>query len=431
MGFKEIEVGLPCANQSEYDFIRHLVQTPNLIPDDVNIQVITPCREDAIKRAVESVHGAQQAIIFTYLPSSDNYRETILGISEDEWVARASRVSRYARSITNDNPFDKGTRWTFNFGFEDYANARLEAVVRCAEAVKSAWGPTEDDKMIFGIASSVESSMSNIFADQVERFCQSVSDRASWRLTVHTHNDRGGAVASAELSSLAGADRVEGCLFGNGERAGNMDLVVFGLNRFSEGLDCGIDFSRMDAARDIYEDIAGIPIHPRTPYSGTHYLKAFSGMHQDAIIKGLERRAAAERLRTPNAFWPQWRIPYLPIDPTDIGYDLEQAIEINSQSGKAGVKWVLEARLGHSVLPIDAINTARRAKEQSAQLTRGLEIDEVCQVYTAVLSDRAKREHFVQQIHAILKRVSQISLPWGEEDEGMCTKMTGSLDSVN
>lgn len=272
MGFKEIEVGHPSANQGEFDFIRHLVDTPGLIPKDVLIQVIAPCREEAVKRAVQSVQGAAQAIIFTYLPSSDNYRTTVLGISEEEWVDCAARVAKFAREITtatststsrrrksggddegSDRSSSSTTKWTWNFGFEDFANARLEAVVRCAEAVKASWGPSVDARMIFSLASSVESSMPNVFADQVERFCQSVSDRSCWLVSVHTHNDRGGAISTAELASLAGADRVEGCLFGNGERAGNMDLITYALNRVSEGIDwagfeqtprCSSDISR-------------------------------------------------------------------------------------------------------------------------------------------------------------------------------------------
>ncbi|RYO44979.1 hypothetical protein AA0116_g13498 [Alternaria tenuissima] len=212
IGFKEIEVAYPCANQAEFDFVRHLIETPGLIPEDVLIQVITPCQEEAIKRAVESVRGAKQAILFTHLPSSDNYRDTVLKISEDDWVERARWGAAYARSITKDaeDPVIRSTRWTFNFGFEDFANARIGAIIRCTEACR-------------GLDP-------NVFADQIECLSSNISNRDTVRLTVHTHNDRGGAVASAELASLAGADRIEGCLFGNGERAGNMDLVVYALN---------------------------------------------------------------------------------------------------------------------------------------------------------------------------------------------------------
>lgn len=430
MGFKEIEVGHPSANQGEFDFIRHLVDTPGLIPEDVLIQVIAPCREEAVKRAVQSVQGAAQAIIFTYLPSSDNYRTTVLGISEEEWVDCAARVAKFAREITtatsttrrrksggNDEGSDSSsstTKWTWNFGFEDFANARLEAVVRCAEAVKASWGPSVDAQMIFSLASSVESSMPNVFADQVERFCQSVSDRSCWLVSVHTHNDRGGAISTAELASLAGADRVEGCLFGNGERAGNMDLITYALNRVSEGIDCGLDLSKLRDARQIYQDIVGIPIHPRTPYSGAYYLRAFSGGHQDAIVKGLERRALAEAdvtTQSSSTCWPQWSVPYLPIDPVDIGFGQEDIIEINSQSGKSGVKWVLQSRLGHEISREDAEETVRVVKMRSAGIDQATDADELCEIYQQVISKHSTCKMFWDRLSEIFQSVLSVSRP--------------------
>lgn len=432
MGFKEIEVGHPSANQGEFDFIRHLVDTPGLIPKDVLIQVIAPCREEAVKRAVQSVQGAAQAIIFTYLPSSDNYRTTVLGISEEDWVDCAARVAKFAREITtatststtrrrqsggDDEGSDSSsstTKWTWNFGFEDFANARLEAVVRCAEAVKASWGPSVDAQMIFSLASSVESSMPNVFADQVERFCQSVSDRSCWLVSVHTHNDRGGAISTAELASLAGADRVEGCLFGNGERAGNMDLITYALNRVSEGIDCGLDLSKLRDARQIYQDIVGIPIHPRTPYSGAYYLRAFSGGHQDAIVKGLERRALAEAdvtTQSSSTCWPQWSVPYLPIDPVDIGFGQEDIIEINSQSGKSGVKWVLQSRLGHEISREDAEETVRVVKMRSAGIDRATDVDELCEIYQQVISKHSTCRMFWDRLCEIFQSVLSVSRP--------------------
>lgn len=435
MGFKQIEVGHPSANQGEFDFIRHLVDTPGLIPKDVLIQVIAPCREEAVKRAVQSVQGAAQAIIFTYLPSSDNYRTTVLGISEEEWVDCAARVAKFAREITSATSTsttrrrrrksggdDEGgsssssstTKWTWNFGFEDFANARLEAVVRCAEAVKASWGPSVDAQMIFSLASSVESSMPNVFADQVERFCQSVSDRSCWLVSVHTHNDRGGAISTAELASLAGADRVEGCLFGNGERAGNMDLITYALNRVSEGIDCGLDLSKLRDARQIYQDIVGIPIHPRTPYSGAYYLRAFSGGHQDAIVKGLERRALAEAdvtTQSSSTCWPQWSVPYLPIDPVDIGFGQEDIIEINSQSGKSGVKWVLQSRLGHEISREDAEETVRVVKMRSARIDQATDADELCEIYQQVISKHSTCKTFWDRLCEIFQSVLSVSRP--------------------
>lgn len=425
MGFKEIEVGHPCANQGEFDFIRHLVDTPGLIPEDVLIQVIAPCSEEAVQRAVQSVQGVARAVLFTYLPSSDNYRTTVLGISEDEWVNRAARVAKFAREITTTTSTTTTTKWTWNFGFEDFANARLEAVVRCAEAVKASWSPSVDAQMIFALASSVESSMPNVFADQVERFCQSVSDRSCWLVSVHTHNDRGGAISTAELASLAGADRVEGCLFGNGERAGNMDLITYALNRVSEGIDCGLDLSTLRHARQVYQDIVGIPIHPRTPYSGAYYLRAFSGGHQDAIVKGLERRALAEAEAEAEAgdttqsstCWPQWSVPYLPIDPVDIGFGQEDIIEINSQSGKAGVKWVLQSRLGHEISREDAEETVRVVKMRSAgMMDQATDADELCEIYQHVVSKHRSCNMFGNRLSDIFQNVRRVSLSRPELD---------------
>ncbi|RYN63886.1 2-isopropylmalate synthase [Alternaria tenuissima] len=383
IGFKEIEVAYPCANQAEFDFVRHLIETPGLIPEDVLIQVITPCQEEAIKRAVESVRGAKQAILFTYLPSSDNYRDTVLKISEDDWVERARWGAAYARSITKDaeDPVIRSTRWTFNFGFEDFANARIGAIIRCTEAVRAEWNPSQNEKMIIGVASSVEASTPNVFADQIECLSSNISNRDTVRLTVHTHNDRGGAVASAELASLAGADRIEGCLFGNGERAGNMDLVVYALNLLTQGIEPGIDLSRLDEIRKVYEDITELPVHPRTPYSGAYYLKAFSGAHQDAISKGLRLRTSATQEGKPCAVWPAWRVPYLPLDPADIGRSLEDVVGINSQSGKGGVAWVINLGLGLDLPPGLARTFSKAVKERSIQFGREMSSDEVCMVF--------------------------------------------------
>jgi 2-isopropylmalate synthase len=384
IGFKEIEVAYPCANQAEFDFVQHLVQTPGLIPDDVIIQVITPCRDETIKRAVESLRGAKQAIILTYLPSSDNFRDTVLNISEDEWVEHARRGVAYARSITkdSDDPAIRSTRWVFNFAFEDFANARMEAIIRCTEAIRAEWDPSEDQKLIICLPSSMEATTPNVFADQVEYISKNISKRETIRLTVHTHNDRGGAVSTAELASLAGADRIEGCLFGNGERAGNMDLVIFALNLLTQGINPGIDLSRLDEIRKVCEDITKIPVHPRTPYSGAYYLKAFSGTHQDAISKGIQLRTSAARKGGPSTVWPAWRIPYLPLDPSDIGRSFKDVVGINSQSGKSGVAGVIKSGLGIDLPPTLALAFSKSVKHRSMQLGRLLSSEEVCKAFS-------------------------------------------------
>ncbi|KXT09538.1 hypothetical protein AC579_9093 [Pseudocercospora musae] len=387
IGFKEIEVGFPCANQAEFNFVRYIIETPGIIPDDVLIQVITPCRRDAISRAVESLHGARQAILLTYLPSSDNYRDTILQISEEEWIERARQITKFTRSVTKDSPADniaRRTRWEFGFGFEDFPNARMDAVARCAESVISAWGATEDDRAIVCIASSVESASANVFADQVEYLTRRLSGGCkNFRLSVHTHNDRGGAVSSAELACLGGADRVEGCLFGNGERAGNLDLVTFALNMLTQGLDPGVDFSDLDSIRAVYENLTKLPVSPRAPYAGTYYLRAFSGAHQDAIWKGIQRRnkVIQEQGQPWSARTVPWDIPYLPIDPADIGRSLNDVVGINSQSGKRGVAWVIRSTLGKEVPEEIVAELSDAVKERSIELARGLSVDEVCEIF--------------------------------------------------
>ncbi|EKG16116.1 Pyruvate carboxyltransferase [Macrophomina phaseolina MS6] len=379
IGFKEIEVAFPCASRTDYEFVRYLIETPGLVPDDVALQVITPCREDAIQTAVDSLRGAKRAIMMTYMASSDNLRETVLQLSEDEWIERARRCTAFARSLLKDDPSVHATNWTFNFGFEDFANARPEAVLRCADAVLDEWDPTPAWPMILGVAASVEVTTPNVFADQIEYFLRNVPRRNDFRLTVHTHNDRGGAVATAELACLAGADRVEGCLFGNGERAGNMDLVVFALNLLTSGIDPGLDFSSLDTIRKVYEEMTKLPVHPRTPYSGDYYFRAFSGAHQDAISKGLKSRARGSHGDRPGlARWPAWRVPYLPLDPADVGRSLDCVVGINSQSGKGGIAWILQHSLGLEI-PADLARVfSKTVKEMSDRAGRGIPADELC-----------------------------------------------------
>ncbi|XPS81840.1 2-isopropylmalate synthase [Ascochyta lentis] len=377
IGFKEIEVAFPCSCKTDYDFVRHLVETKGLVPDDVTLQVITPCREDAIETAIESLRGAKKGIVMTYMASSDNLREVMLRLSEDEWVARAKRVTSYARFLIAQDT--SGTQWTYNFGFEDFANARPEAVLRCADVVINEWDPSIERPMILGVAASVEVSTPNVFADQIEFFLRNVSRRSDFRLTVHTHNDRGGAVATAELACLAGADRVEGCLFGNGERAGNMDTVVFGLNLLTSGVDPGLDFSNLNAIRKVYEDISKLPVHPRTPYSGDFYFRAFSGAHQDAITKGLKIRnagSAGDVAGLPT--WPAWRVPYLPCDPADVGRSLDCVVGINSQSGKGGVAWMLANGIGLDIPADLAHSFSKIVKAKSDRANRSIGMKELC-----------------------------------------------------
>lgn len=375
IGFKEIEVSFPCASETEFNFTRELVDTPGAVPPDVSLEVMTPCRKETLKRAVESLKGAKKAILFTYLATSDNYRETILQqLSQSEWLAHVTDCIEYARSITKDDPNAQATRWTLGFGFEDFANARPEAALRLAETIQAAWKPTREQPIILGLASSVEATTVNVFADQVEYFSRNLPERDTVCISIHTHNDRGGAVAAAELACLAGGDRIEGCLFGNGERAGNLDLVTAAMNYFTQGIETGLDLSNLPAIRRVYEKITQLPVHPRTPYSGDYYFRAFSGAHQDAIRKGLNKRAI-------NFANNVWQVPYLPLDPADLGISFDNVIGVNSQSGKGGVAWLVQQGLGLSLPNELAAIFSGIVKEKSAAWERGLAAEEICALF--------------------------------------------------
>ncbi|KAL0941580.1 2-isopropylmalate synthase [Colletotrichum truncatum] len=383
MGFKEIELAYTGASQADHDFVRYVIETPSLVPDDVCVQVCAPCRKDALLQAVKSLHGAKKANVFTYIGCSDYLREVVLRMTEDEWVERARSCAAYVRSLVKDGgPYAEGTEWTFSFGFEDFSNARVEPVVRCAEAVKSAWKPTVDDKMVLGVAASVEISPPNIFADRVEYLLKQLTNRETFRFGVHPHNDRGCAVAAAELACLAGADRVDGCLFGHGERGGNVDMIIVAANAMTMGLDPGLDMNRLDEVAKTFADITGIPVHPRTPYSGDFYFRAFSGLHQDAILKGLRARknAAANEV---------WRVPYLPLDPSDLNRDMQDCVVgITSQSGKSGIAWILGQYFGLNQIPVEVLRSfqsvVQKLTERAEEERHSISNYDICQAFCKV-----------------------------------------------
>src|SRR5271170_5574913 len=288
LGYKEIEVSFPSASQTDYDFTRSLVEANDgTVPDDVWLQVLSPCREDFIRRTVESLRGAKKAILHLYLATSECFRRIVFGMTEDESVALAVKCTEFARAITKDDPEQRGTQWLYEFSPETFSDTSPEFVVRICEAVKEAWGPTEQEQMIFNLPATVEMATPNIFADQIEYFCTHMTERKKFCVSVHPHNDRGCAIAAAELAQMAGAQRVEGTLFGNGERTGNVDLVTLALNLYTQGVDPCLDFSNIDAIARCAEACTRLPIHPRHPYVGDLVFTAFAGSHQDAISKGL------------------------------------------------------------------------------------------------------------------------------------------------
>ncbi|KAI0451094.1 hypothetical protein F5B21DRAFT_391015 [Xylaria acuta] len=340
LGYKEIEVSFPSASQTDFDFTRRLIETPGTVPDDVALQVLSPCREDLIRTTVKSVRGAKNAIIHIYLATSECFRRIVFNYSEDESLELAVRCTKLVRSLTKDDP-SQTTNWQFEFSPETFSDTSPEFAVRICEAVKEAWGPnSENDKIIFNLPATVEMSTPNVFADTVEYFCTHITNREAVCVSLHCHNDRSCAVAATELGLMGGADRVEGTLCGNGERCGNVDLITLALNLYTQGISPGIDFSNISNVVDVVESCTKIPTHQRAPYTGSLVVCAFSGSHQDAIKKGFQNREHQGLLAE-----DPWELPYLPLDPMDIGRTYEAVIRINSQSGKGGAAWVILRKL--------------------------------------------------------------------------------------
>ena len=328
LGFKEIEVGFPAASQTDFDFVRFLVNQ-RLIPDQVAIQVLTQAREPLIRRSFEALHGVKKAIMHLYNSTSPIQREVVFGMDKAGIVEIAVNGARLIRDIAAEHP---DTDWTFEYSPESFSATELDFALEVCEAVVAVWQPTPERKAILNLPATVEMATPNVHADQIEWFCRHLSRRDAVLISVHPHNDRGAAVAAAELALLAGADRVEGTLFGNGERTGNVDIVALALNLFTQGIDPGLDFSDINAVVRCAEYCNQLPVHPRHPYAGELVFTAFSGSHQDAIRKGLAANASSAI----------WDVPYLPIDPADVGRTYEAVIRVNSQSGKGGIAYLLE-----------------------------------------------------------------------------------------
>lgn len=334
-GFKEIEVGFPAASNTEYEFMRRLIEDGR-IPDDVTIQVLVQAREDLIERTVESLVGAKRAIIHLYNSTSPAQRRVVFGLEKEDIIAIAKRGTQWVKDRL---PRLAGTDVVFQYSPESFSATEVEFALEICEAVSDVWQPTPERKMILNLPDTVEVAMPNVYADQIEWFCRHMTRRDSTIISLHTHNDRGTGVAATELGLLAGADRVEGTLFGNGERTGNLDVVIVAMNLYMHGIDPKLDFSRMNDVREVYERCTGMAVPPRQPYAGELVFTAFSGSHQDAIKKGL----AAWKQAGPDAAWD---IPYLTIDPSDIGREYREVIRVNSQSGKGGVAYLLESEFG-------------------------------------------------------------------------------------
>ncbi len=340
MGYKEIEVGFPAASQTDYDFIRKLIDEKR-IPDDVTVQVLTQSREPLIRRTFEALRGVKRAIVHLYNSTSTTQRRVVFGLDKPGITNIAVAGARLIRDIAAEYP---ETEWTFEYSPESFTGTELEFAAEICDAVTAVWMPTPQHKVIINLPATVELSTPNVYADQIEWMHRHLARRDAIVLSVHPHNDRGCGVAAAELAQLAGADRVEGCLFGNGERTGNVCLVTLGLNLYTQGIDPGIDFSDINEIIRTVEYVNQLPVHPRHPYGGDLVFTAFSGSHQDAIKKGLAARN--KEIARGN---PAWDVPYLPIDPSDLGRTYEAVIRVNSQSGKGGIAYLLERDYGLSL----------------------------------------------------------------------------------
>jgi 2-isopropylmalate synthase len=425
VGVKEIEASFPAASQTDFDFVRTLIEG-NHIPDDTTIQVLTQGREDLIERTFESLRGAKKAIVHLYNATSPSFRRIVF--NQDKAGIKEIAVSA-AKLFVKYAAMQPDTEWTFEYSPETFSATELEFAKEVCDAVIEVWNPTPEHKMILNLPATVECATPNIYADQIEWFGRHINRRDSVIISLHTHNDRGTGVAATELGLMAGADRVEGCLFGNGERTGNVDLVTVALNMYTQGLDPQLDFSDIDGVRKVVEECNQIQVHPRHPYVGDLVHTAFSGSHQDAIRKGFAQQKSDAL----------WEVPYLPIDPADIGRSYEAVIRVNSQSGKGGIAYLLEQEYGIS-LPrrmqiefsqVVQRETDRLGLEMTAKQIHSLLISEYLQANTpyALVSHRLQEEngHSAVEVEVASKGQGETNLHWRGKGNGALEALVAGL----
>lgn len=372
VGFKEIEIGFPSAAQVEYDFTRKLIEGGH-VPDDVTLQVLVQAREHLIRRTFESLKGAKRAIVHVYNSTSKVQREKVYQKDYDDIIGIAVEGATLLRELAKEYP---ETEWIFEYSPESFSQTEVDFSVKICDEVCKVWRPDLGQKVIFNLPSTVESSTPNIYADQIEYFCQNLPMREHVIVSLHTHNDRGCAVAASELGLMAGADRIEGTLFGNGERTGNMDIMVMAMNMYSQGVDPQLDFSNMSEIAQVVSECNQLPIHPRHPYVGELVFTAFSGSHQDAIKKSLDYNE--QNAETTQGLWD---VAYLPIDPADIGRGYQDVVRINSQSGKGGVAYILQRDFGFHLPRWTQIDFSRVIQQEAESRQTELTSDDVISVF--------------------------------------------------
>lgn len=376
VGFKQIEVGFPSASDTEFNFLRRLIDE-NLIPEDVTVQVLVQAREHLIRRTFEAIRGAPKAIVHLYNSTNPLQRRVTFGLSKEAITQIAVEGTRLVRELVPTVP---DTHVEFQYSPESFSDTEMEFALEVCEAVFEAWSPKAGEKIILNLPATVELATPNVHADQIEWFCRNFSNREQIIVSLHTHNDRGTGVAATELGILAGADRVEGTLFGNGERTGNLDIIIVALNLYTQGIDPGLDFTDLSRIRSVYERCTRMDVHHRHPYSGDLVFTAFSGSHQDAIRKGMDQMDPAEGAL--------WQVPYLMIDPKDIGRDYEAIIRINSQSGKGGVAFVLENEFGYQIPKAMSPELGKMVYDLADNLSRELTPKEILEAFHASYSDQ-------------------------------------------
>lgn len=382
VGVKEIEVGFPSAGATEFDFISGLVKS-GAVPDDVIVQVLTQSREDLIRTSFDSLRGARAAIVHLYNAVSPAWRDIVFRMSKDEVREIAMTGAKVMRDEAAKQP---DTQWHFQYSPETFSTAELDFSIEVCEAVMEVLQPTPEHPIILNLPATVEAATPNIYADQIEYFCRNLPNRESAVISLHTHNDRGTGVAAAELGLMAGADRVEGCLFGNGERTGNCCLVTMALNMYTQGVDPGLDFSDIDRVIETVEYCNDLPVHQRHPYGGELVYTAFSGSHQDAIKKGFEAHQQQND--------ELWRVPYLPIDPADLGRSYEAVIRVNSQSGKGGFAWVLEQDQGLKLPKKMQADFSRHVQRVADELGRELNAGDIWEAFKKAYHVQTHPKHF-------------------------------------
>lgn len=423
VGLKEIEVGFPSASQTDFDFVRELIEGGH-IPDDVTIQVLTQARQDLIERTFESLKGAKKAIVHYYNATAPSFRKIVFKQDKAGVKQIAIEAGKIIKGLAEANP---ETDWRFEYSPEVFSSTETEFAVEVCNAVIEVFQPTPEKKLILNLPATIEAATPNIYADQIEYFCRHINKRDSVLVSLHTHNDRGTGVAATELGLMAGADRVEGCLFGNGERTGNVDLVTVALNMYTQGVDPKLDFSDIDAVRKVVEECNQLPVHPRHPYVGDLVHTAFSGSHQDAIRKGFA-------VQKPDAIW---EVPYLPIDPADIGRNYEAVIRVNSQSGKGGITYLLEQEYGISLprrMQIEFSQVVQKEMDRLGQEMTAAQIFELLeQEYLKAAAPyglkghRLQEENGISQVEVEVEEASGASHRWSGTGNGPLEALVAAL----